>query len=573
MLIDTSERAMARQLVRGFRLLRSNPRLFARRVLALVRDPVPTARALAATRRRTALIQAAYEAWWRDSTTTPAALQAAEGPTFSIIMPVHNTPPTYLESALASVAAQTYPNWELCVADDASTDPQVSEILERWVRQDNRLRWCIRREAGHISQASNSAMEMASGDFLVLLDHDDLLHPRALEYFAAAARTSPEVDFIYSDEDKIDEAGRHIEPFFKPAWSPLLLTSCNYITHLAGLRREVVEQLGGFRRDMVGSQDHDLFLRVAEHARAVVHVPHVLYSWRMSAHSTAGASSAKPYAVDAARRALQQAIQRRAWRATLQESHLNGIYLVRHEIRQPVRVSVIINGPGNRWCGGFGQVPGIEVAEVHHLDQPQSLGPLQGEYLLWLDGDSMAASPTSIQSLAEHFADPRVAAVGGSTRFPDGTVMQAGLTLGPSGQPHYAYHGISNLPQPNFYLNLKDLPHEVSAITPACAMVRREVWEALGGWREDLPPVLALCDLCLRASQQGFVSVYTPLARFDRVWPLPAIPSVGDHPWPWTDYADPYGNPNLNPADGAGIPFSFDPATAPRLTCPARLER
>jgi glycosyltransferase involved in cell wall biosynthesis len=212
-------------------------------------------------------------------------------------MPVHDPPARLLSAAIESVLAQTYPHWELCTTDDASSKPWVREILEQYAAADPRIKVIYREKSGHIATASNDALARATGEFIVPLDHDDLLARDALLELARVVDTCPTVDFLYSDEDKLEPNGTRVEPFFKPAWSPTLLTSCNYITHLAALRRSLVLDVGGFRSETVGSQDHDLFLRIAERAQAVAHIPLVLYSWRKSRASAASSSTAKPYAI------------------------------------------------------------------------------------------------------------------------------------------------------------------------------------------------------------------------------------------------------------------------------------
>jgi len=264
-------------------------------------------------------------------------------------MPVYNTEPMALSEAIESVLASTYANWELCIADDASTSRHIKPLLAEYARSDGRVRIVWRDRQGHISAASNSAIEEATGEFVVLLDHDDRLTPDALREVARVVRDHPEVDFIYSDEDKLDFSGDRIEPFFKPAWSPTLLTSGNYITHLAAMRRTLVIEVGGFRDVTVGSQDHDLFLRVMERSRAVAHIPTVLYSWRKSATSTAVGTGAKQYAIEASRVALQEAIDRRGLAAHLQPSQLNGLFSVRYSLRTSPRISIVVVGESAYW--------------------------------------------------------------------------------------------------------------------------------------------------------------------------------------------------------------------------------
>lgn len=225
-------------------------------------------------------------------------------PEISILMPVFNTELAELTAAIESVLAQSYSNWHLCIADDCSTQPQIREILERFAAQDERVKIVFQPERGGISGACNAAWELATGDFVCFLDHDDTLAPHALAYICEALNRESEADFLYSDEDKIDARERRFEPFFKPDWSPDLLLSENYICHLLVLRRDLAEKIGRLNPECDGSQDYDLILRAAEQANRIVHIPKVLYHWRATAGSTATTIENKQYALDAAQRAI-----------------------------------------------------------------------------------------------------------------------------------------------------------------------------------------------------------------------------------------------------------------------------
>ena len=222
-------------------------------------------------------------------------------PRFSILTPVYETPAATLRKMLRSVRRQSYGDWELCLVDDCSEQPHVRETIDAEVAADPRIRVLGRERNGGIVATSNDALTMAAGEFVALLDHDDLLHPDALALVAEAIDRDPEVDYVYTDEDKVTESGRHFEPFFKPDWSPERLRTQMYTCHLSVLRRSLVEEVGGFDPEFEGSQDWDLVLKVTERARAVAHVPRVLYHWRVLASSTAGGSAAKPWAFEAGR--------------------------------------------------------------------------------------------------------------------------------------------------------------------------------------------------------------------------------------------------------------------------------
>ena len=559
---------------RAWILLRTNPRLFIVRIVAHLRYDWLIARLgprgrrlMSEMHRRDVRAEERYADWLGTSTANqPAPITA--NPLLSVLLPVHNPPADVFEAALESVLAQSYPHWDLCIADDASTQPHVRATIARFVARDERVRAVFRPTAGHIAAATNSALALAQGEFVVLLDHDDTLAPDALAAIAAVVAAEPLVDWAYSDEDKLSEEGVRVAPFFKPAWSPTLLLSCNYVTHLAAARRTLVEALGGFHSSTVGSQDYDLFLRLAEHARAVAHLPRQLYSWRIVPGSTAGVASAKPYTLIATERALGHALARRRLAARLEPSHLNGLFVTRHRAPGRVAVSLVVMGEGRVWRAAL-RTPGIVIRDLAHLplaptdrlaqrpgDPPQrdSVAALRGEFLIFLDA---AARPEkrAIETLLAQLRYPSVGVVGGET-FAAGAVAQAGIVIGAGGQPRHAYAGIATLPTRDFYLNLKDLAREVSATALGASAIRRATWAELGGWRDDLPPELAWVDLCLRASEgAGYAIIFTPLARFDRRALLPALPSVADVDWPWRDYDDPFWNPNFDPDTADGLPY------------------
>ena len=270
-------------------------------------------------------------------------------PKLSVIVATFDTTETHLRAALDSVFAQTYENWELCVADDASTQPQVRRILQEYAARSPRVKTVFRSENGHISRATNSALEVAQGDFVCLLDHDDVLTPDALFEVALLLNVSPDADFIYSDEDKLDDAtGQLVDPYFKPDWCPDSILSRMYTAHLGVYRRSLVEQLGGMREGFEGSQDHDLVLRLVERTHRIHHIPRVLYHWRIHTTSTASKIQAKPYAVMAAQRAVSEAIERRGQPGTvLVLPDCPGTYIVRYQIGFFGRVLILVSPDSN----------------------------------------------------------------------------------------------------------------------------------------------------------------------------------------------------------------------------------
>ncbi len=568
---------MTRILRLAWRLWRSNPRVFSHRLRLVLRSPLRNAAHLLGGQRRERRINATYTSWL-DECQALEAPPPPDGPLLSVVMPVRDVAQTLLDEAVGSVLAQTYPRWELCIADDASTLPHIRPALERYASADPRVRVTYRETAGHISAASNSALTLASGDFILLLDHDDRLLPEALSAVARAVIDHPRVDLLYSDEEKLSADGCRIEPFFKPAWSPVLFTSTNYLNHLVALRRSLVLEVGGFRQETVGSQDYDLLLRVEERAQEVAHLPRVLYSWRMAPGSTAIGSAAKPYAVAAARRALTDAVTRRGLDAEVTDGHLNGQLVLRRRLPARCRVSLVLFGEETAWQG-VGDEDGIDLVDAWTFDaapalpegvrRAASIDDLTGEWLVLLDTSQRPTSSDALRSLLEPLQDEAVAITGGCTVGRDGTILQAGIALAAGGQPVYLLAGLPALPLRPFYLNFKDLSREVAAVSAGCCAIRRDTWRNLGGWSPNLAAGLAMTDLCLRAFATGRSCVYAPMARFERAAPLPPLPAIPDAGWPWRAEDDPFWSPMLSAEHGDGLPFRCLDGRAARVR-PAR---
>ncbi len=292
-----------------------------------------------------------YELWVRENRLTDAdrkrILEHIDSlsyrPTFSLIVPVYNTDERWLRRCLDSVLAQLYPDWELCIADDASTDPTVRKVLEEYKARDARIRVVFRQENGHISASSNSALEMATGEFVALLDHDDELAENALYENAVLLNEHPDADMIYSDEDKITEEGKRHSPFFKPDWSPDTFLSQMYTCHLGVYRTELVRRIGGFRVGFEGSQDYDLVLRLTDKTEKIYHIPKVLYHWRTIHGSTALAHESKNYAYKAGLKAIKEALDRRNEGGWV-ENVVNypGQYLVHYPVVGRPLISIVI---------------------------------------------------------------------------------------------------------------------------------------------------------------------------------------------------------------------------------------
>jgi GT2 family glycosyltransferase len=472
-------------------------------------------------------------------------------PAISVLMPVFDPPERYLRAALDSVLAQLYPHWELCAADDASTLPHVRAVLAEYAARDARVKIVLRERNGHIAAASNSALALATGEFVALLDHDDVLARDALFHVALAANRFPGVDFIYTDEDKLDDDDHRSEPYFKPDWSPDSLLARMYTGHLAVFRRALVNELGGFREGYEGSQDYDLVLRLTERTDRIRHVPRVLYHWRIHGASTASTAEPKDYAFEAGRRAIADALVRRGEPGTVERLPQPGSYVVRYALRRPEKVSIIVptrdHGDDVDRClrsvFAHRTYPDFEVVLVDNGsidpaslatfarwaaeeprvrvlrdDAPFNFAALNnhaaretgGTYLLFLNNDTEVVTPDWLEALVEQAQRPSVGAVGAKLLYPDGTLQHAGVILGiggVAGHVHkYADGGAGG------YFNIVQTVNDYSAVTGACLMVRREAFARAGGFDEALAVAFNDVDLCLRLRALGLYNVYVPHA-------------------------------------------------------------
>jgi GT2 family glycosyltransferase len=531
--------------------------------------------------------------WWYDahelSSDAAVAIREASAalahqPLISIVMPVYNTAPDVLDDTIKSVRGQLYRHWELCIADDASTSPETLEVLERHARQDSRIRVHRMATNGGIAAASNTAAALASGEFLALLDHDDLLTPDALFEVATLLDRHPELDFIYSDEDKLDENGEITSPFFKPSWSPELHLAVNYVTHFAVYRKEIFHRVGGFRSDFDGSQDYDLSLRVTETTDRVGHIAKPIYTWRMVAGSAAVAHDAKPYALDAARRAIGEALTRRGVDGWVEHGLVPGTWRPRYPVVDRPTVSVLIptrNGREmlERCVTGLLEhtaYRNIELVIIDNAsDDPATLDYLStldatvvrypyrfnyarqmnlaaeaatGDLLLLLNNDVEMVDRHWLEAMVEHGRRPDVGAVGARLVFPSGRPQHEGVFVSYGG-------GCAGNIDFGDYFGLGRMVRDCTAATAACLLTRPAVFAGIGGFDERLRVAFNDVDLCLRLRQRGYRIVYTPYAElvhaesasrgalhpaedeafFIRRWGSPG------------DFEDPFYNPNFDP--------------------------
>ncbi len=536
-----------------------------------------------------------YESWLRRHAPAPAELarlRARVGalparPLVSVLTPVHDVDEPWLCRCIDSVRAQLYDRWELCLVDDGSTRPHVARVLAAYAARDPRIRVERLDQNVGIGAASARALAMARGAYVAFLDHDDELTPDALARVVELLAERPELDLVYSDEDKLELDGRRVEPFFKPDWSPTLLLSMNYICHLSVLRRSVLLDAGGFRPGFDGSQDYDLFLRVTERTSRIAHIPRVLYHWRKVPGSAAAAVDAKSYAFDAAQNAIAEAVARRGGEARVVMTR-PGLYSVRPAIKGMPTVSIVMPTRDRpellrAAVGSIEQRSSWPHRELLVVDNgttdPTALALLdrlpprarvlrhpgafnwsainnraareaRGELLLFLNNDVEVIAGDWLEALIEQAQRPEVGVVGAKLLYPTRTIQHAGVVLGIGG---VANHGFKHLPAGDCgYFGLPLVIRDCSAVTGACMMVRRELFEELGGFDEALGVAFNDVDFCLRVRARGLAVIYTPHALLYHH----ESASRGDlHPpeneqlmrrrWGEALARDPFYNPNL----------------------------
>lgn len=478
----------------------------------------------------------------------------ANKPLISIIMPVYNPPIRFLELAIQSVQKQLYPRWELCIADDASTDRAIRKTLERYASADDRIKIVFREVNGHISAASNSALALATGEFIALMDHDDLLPEHALFWIASTINENPGVGLIYSDEDKINEAGLRYDPYFKPELDPLLLLAQNMISHLGVYRASLVHETGGFRLGFEGAQDYDLALRVLEKIDRgkAKHIPRILYHWRAIAGSTALLGTEKDYAAKAGLLAVSGHLERAGVKARVipapEAPQLNRVIF---EIPQdhplvsiiiPTRdqanllevcihsilglstyphyeIIIIDNGSvENKTIDLFQNLPKSHVRVLRN-DSPFNYSALnnlgaqvaKGELLCLLNNDMEVLTPGWLEEMLSFATQPDVGCVGARLWYPDGRLQHGGVITGIGGVAGHAHKYLSRAE--SGYFARAVLHQSLSAVTAACLMVRREIFEQMKGLDEKLAVAFNDIDFCLRVKAAGYRNVWTPYAE------------------------------------------------------------
>lgn len=470
-------------------------------------------------------------------------------PVISVVVPAYRTPEVFLRQMVQSVQDQTYENWELCIANGSPEDETMAGVLKELSSGDSRVRYKNLEKNLGIAENTNQAFAMANGEFVGLLDHDDLLAPNAL-YEVVRALQDRETDVAYTDEDKVTaELDEHFQPHLKPDFNLDLLRSNNYICHFFVVRREIVERVGGFRREFDGAQDYDFIFRCVEAARRVRHVPEILYHWRTHKASTADNPASKMYAFEAGRRAIQAHLERTHTEGIVSHTKDYGFYRVQYPLRQRDKISILIPNKDEReslqaclesiWEKSTYTNYEIIIIENNSTTQEifdyykvlerehenlrvvtweqefnysaiNNFGAdyASGRYLLFLNNDVTVITPGWMEEMLGVCQRPEVGAVGAKLYYPDDTIQHAGCVVGLGG---IAGHLFTDMPRSRTgYLHKASLLQDMSAVTAACMLMRREAFEEAGGFTEDLAVAFNDVDLCLKIRQRDWLVVYDP---------------------------------------------------------------
>ena len=469
----------------------------------------------------------------------------------SVLVPAYRTPEVFLKQMMESVLLQTYPYLELCIADGSGTDDSVEKVVKEYQKKDPRVRYRRLEKNEGIAGNTNAAIEMASGEYLALFDHDDLLSPNAL-FEVASAIEKEKADVIYTDEDKVtSDLKEHFQPHFKPDFNQDLLCANNYICHLFVVKRSLALKLGGQDPAYDGAQDYDFIFRCTENAEKIVHVAKILYHWRVHQASTADNPSSKLYAFDAGKRAIEAHLARIGAKAEVSHTKDLGFYRVKYQVQGNPMVSIVIpnkdeketlkkclesiwkktsypnyeiilvenNSTTQEIRDYYKELDGKKRVRVVYWDKEFNYSAInnfgisyaKGEYILCLNNDITVISPDWLEELLANCQRPEVGIVGARLYYPDNTIQHAGIVLGMGGCAGSLFVGLAR--SRGGYLHKAALQQDLSAVTAACFMVKKEVFEKVGGFEEKLAVAFNDVDFCLKVRHAGYLVVYDPYAE------------------------------------------------------------
>ena len=499
-----------------------------------------------------------YGPWYEAYVPDEAALEKQRhhhfeySPLISVAVPAYRTPEKFLAQMIDSLLAQTYGNWELCIANGSPEDGAMKKVLEEYTKKDSRIRVSELTENKGIAGNTNAALEMARGEFVGLLDHDDLLAPNALYEIVRALDEDRTLDAVYTDEDKVTtELDEHFQPHLKPDFNLDLLRSNNYICHFFVVRRSIVQKVGGFRQEFDGAQDHDFIFRCIETAEKVGHIPEILYHWRTHKASTADNPASKMYAFDAGKRAIEAHLKRTGTEGTVSHTPDLGFFRVKYPVQGQPLVSIIIPNKDEKETlkacidsiREKTEYPNYEIIIVENnsttdeifqyykeLSQDPRIRLLRwkkefnysainnygvrhanGEYLLFLNNDVTVITPGWIRELLGVCQRSEVGAAGVKLIYPDDTIQHAGCVIGLGG---IAGHMFVDMPANRTgYLHKASILQDMSAVTAACMMMKRTAFEEAGGFTEKLSVAFNDVDLCLKVRKNHKLIVYDPYVQ------------------------------------------------------------
>lgn len=487
--------------------------------------------------------QKAYNKWFDSQEKITKYKKFKYNPLISVIIPTYNVSRKLLSECIDSVLNQSYKNFEICIADDNSTLDETIETLKDYEKNE-KIKIVYRKENGMISKSSNSALEIAKGEFVTLLDNDDLLESDALYYIVEALNNDSKLDMIYTDEDKLDFNGRKMEPHFKPDYSPDTLMSVNYICHLCCMRKSIVDELGGFRSKFDGSQDYDLFLRFTERTNKIYHIRKILYHWRQTKTSTAGYMGNKSYAYVAGKKAIEDALKRRKIDGTVIDNPHVSTYLVKYANNNPL-ISIIIpikdkakmtkrcidslyekntyknfeiilvdnNSSEDETFKMIDEYKKKDNFKVLRLEcefnyayiNNEAAKIASGDYLLFLNNDTEILDSDVLEWMVGYASQSHVGCVGIKLLYPDKLVQHAGVVLGYGGVAGHIYVTASN--NDNGLFGRLCMPYDYTAVTAACLMIDKKKFDLVNGFDEKLKVALNDVDLNLKVLDKGYYNV------------------------------------------------------------------